>query len=383
MTSVGWPFTLTAVLLLGCLAAPGTAQDVGTARDGRLGSLLDSVRASFDLPALAAMSIHGDSVFEMAVAGVRAAGFPERVRTIDRWHLGSLTKAMTATLAAMLVERGVLSWTTSVHDVFPQLADSIRPEFRDVRLDELLSHTSGISNQDVRTPSWSRLRSDTVPLPLQRRRWAAEFLQLRPSGERGTYQYANGNYVVAGAMMEAVTGRAWEDLMRDDLFQLVGMIESGFGPPGSHETRDAPWGHWRVQQEWRSVAPGPFADNPAAMGPAGTVHATLSDFAQFVMEHLAGANGIDGIVSAESFHKLHAVVSGNYALGWIVVERDWARGPALTHSGSNAMWYATVWIAPARNLAFVSVTNAGTDAAARATDRAIGVLLQRVQAAGQ
>jgi CubicO group peptidase (beta-lactamase class C family) len=188
--------------------------------------------------------------------------------------------------------------------------------------------------------------------------------------------------VVAGAMMEAATGRAWEDLIRDDLFQQVGMIESGFGPPASADTRDAPWGHRRAQQGYQPIVPGPLADNPAAMGPAGTVHASLSDYAQFVMEHLAGANGIDGIVSAESFRKLHTVVSGNYALGWVVVGRDWARGPALTHSGSNTMWYATVWLAPARNLAFVSVTNAGTDAAARATDQVIGVLLQRVQAVG-
>jgi CubicO group peptidase (beta-lactamase class C family) len=127
-------------LLVVCLVAPTAAQHLGTARDGQLNGLLDSLRAAYALPALAAMSIHGDSVLEMAAAGVRATGFPERVRTIDRWHLGSLTKAMTATLAAMLVERGVLSWTTSVQDVFPQLVDSIRPGFRDVQIDELLSH---------------------------------------------------------------------------------------------------------------------------------------------------------------------------------------------------------------------------------------------------
>jgi CubicO group peptidase (beta-lactamase class C family) len=381
MTIAPKHLTLTALVVV-CLTGSSVAQDVGTARDGHLRALLDSLRTSYALPALAAVSIHGDSVLEMAATGVRAVGFPERVRTTDRWHLGSLTKAMTATLAAMLVERGSLSWTTTVQDVFPQIVDSIRPEFTDVRLDELLSHTSGISGQDFRTPSWLYLRSDTLSLSRQRRRWAVEFLQLPPSVARGTYGYANGNYVVAGAMMETVTGRGWEDLMRDELYPLVGMIESGFGPPGSGETRVAPWGHRRAGQELRPVAPGPFADNPAAMGPAGTVHSTLSDYAGFLIEHLAGANGIDGIVSARSFRKLHAAVSGNHALGWIVVDREWARGPALTHSGSNTMWFATTWMAPGRNLALFAVTNAGTNDAAVAVDRAIGVLLGRILAIG-
>ena len=65
---------------------------------------------------------------------------------------------------------------------------------------------------------------------------------------------------------------------------------------------------------------------------------------------------------------------GHCASGWLVGEFTWAGGTVLTHAGSNTMWYATVWIAPGKNLILAVVTNRGDDVAQGAGERAITVL---------
>ena len=104
------------------------------------------------------------------------------------------------------------------------------------------------------------------------------------------------------------------------------------------------------------------ADNPDAIAPAGKVHCTLADWAQFLAAHLDPALAETTLgLSAKTLAELHQPVDGaKHAAGWIVVRRGWAGGDglALTHSGSNTMNYCTVWLAPARRLAVLAVCNA-------------------------
>ena len=83
--------------------------------------------------------------------GTRRAGVNIPVTINDRFHLGSDTKAMTSLLAAMLVEEGKLRWNTTLAEVFPELAEKMDAGFRNVTLEQLLSHTSGIpsDNEDI------------------------------------------------------------------------------------------------------------------------------------------------------------------------------------------------------------------------------------------
>src|SRR2546429_9591516 len=86
------------------------------------------------------------------------------------------------------------------------------------------------------------------------------------------------------------------------------------------------------------VPPGPGADNPLAISPAGAVHCSLGDLAKYAAFHMAGERGKSQLLKAESFKKLHTVVADNddYALGWMVLKRAWANGRALMHNGSRS-----------------------------------------------
>ena len=366
---------------LSVLVSCGGGGDGGTnSEQGRtLQQELETIRARHDLPALTAMLVEGNRIVESGAVGIRAVGYPEAVTQGDQWHIGSLTKSMTATLAARLVEKGFIGWDTTVATVYPGLVGTMQAAYEDVRLDELLNHTSGLS-EDIATPIYGTLWTSADPLTVQRENWAAELLLVAPAVARGNYLYTNAGYIVAGAMLEKVTGMPWETLMQQEVFTPLGMTSTGFGAPGTAGLRDQPWGHMAQGGGWVPLDPGqPNADNPAALGPAGTVHTTLSDYLKYAVAHLEGANGTSTYLTTATFTKLHTPTLGtDYALGWGVVNRAWAGGDALTHAGSNTLWYAVVWLAPARDLAIFAVTNAaGATAGADATDEAAALLLDR------
>jgi CubicO group peptidase (beta-lactamase class C family) len=214
----------------------------------------------------------------------------------------------------------------------------------------------------------------------QRRAFVELVLAQKPTVAPGTkHQYSNNGYTIAGAMCERVTGQAWEDLMREQLFAPLEMTTAGFGPPGTADKVDQPWGHLVRGATWNPVPPGRAADNPAVIGPAGTVHCSLADWAKYAAFHLRGARGEERMLPADAFETLQTPLPDDdkaYGYGWLVTERDWAGGKALTHAGSNTMWFAVVWIAPKRNAAYLAATNFGQDTAFTACDAAIGKLIE-------
>ena len=161
--------------------------------------------------------------------------------------------------------------------------------------------------------------------------------------------------------------------MRRRLFGPLEMASAGFGSPGRPGTVEQPWGHHAAGGQVEPTQ----RDNAPAMGPAGTVHCSIPDWARFAALHLAAARGKPRLLKAATFRALHTPPAGaDYAGGWIVCQRTWAGGRALTHSGSNTSWYATVWLAPAVNLAFLAATNQGDKVAEKATDEAIVALIR-------
>jgi CubicO group peptidase (beta-lactamase class C family) len=148
------------IILLGCASkakwVPNLPEDIGAAGDGKLGYVLEYIRDSYYLPSLRAMVIVSGQIAEAEAIGFRKLGAEVQVTRQDRWHLGSNGKAITARLAAIFVERGDLSWNTRIGDILLELVGKIRPEYVDVPLSELLSHTDGLPSYGSmkRVSSW-------------------------------------------------------------------------------------------------------------------------------------------------------------------------------------------------------------------------------------
>lgn len=308
----------------------------------RLQSTVESHVRTYDLPSQAAAVLRGDSV-EVAASGTLHRDSDLAVTRDSKYHLGSCTKMMTATMLARLVEKGKLNWSTTVSQVFPE-AD-IHPDLKSVTLEMLLTHRAGV------IPNINSLDFDYVKRAfehqLPRQELALVALQ-RPGrhtpGE--VFEYSNIGYTIAGAMAESVTGQSWEELMRGELFAPLAMDSAGFGPAGE----DQPWGHDAqgkpVNPDWNSFweeeQPAP-PDNPPVIGPAGTVHCNLEDWAKFIR---AQGSRDDSFLSKASWEYLQTPRRGeNYTPGgWLTGANDHFKTEPgdLYHNGSNTMFYSFV-----------------------------------------
>lgn len=349
--------------------------DAETTRDDELAALLEPIRKEQEVPALAAAVVLGGKTIAAAAVGVRKHGEVTPVTHGDQFHLGSCTKAMTATLAGMLIDEGKLAWDSTLGSVFPDLATAMHPSVRDVTLDQCLAHRAGFTGLNRPRELQEASRAGTTERE-RRRKYLAMVLPAKPEYEPGSkFEYSNRGYVVIGAMLEQVSDSGWEELIAKRLFEPLGMTTAGFGPMGTPGKLDQPRQHRLDNGKPLPVEPLPFADNPPLIAPAGRVHCSIGDWAKYVQLHLAGEQdrvvpGAPRLVKPETIRRLHAPqFGGNYAGGWGVVDREWGGGKVLTHAGSNTMNYSVAWLAPRKNFAVLVATNMAGERATRACDQ--------------
>jgi len=358
-----------AVLML--VAAPGVA-----VAQTSLTLTLQPYLAKYELPALAAAVVKNGKIVASGVVGTRKAGASIPVTLSDRFHLGSDTKAMTALLGGMLVEEARLRWNSTLTEVFPELADTMTPGLRRVTLEQLLSHTSGIpADNDAFAAVLGKSSGQDGNLDELRywvlQQWSTQPLDAEPGAR---FAYSNIGYTIAGAMMERVAGKTWEEMITERIFVPLGLKTAGLGPQATLGRIDAPLGHALVNGRLKAFLAGPDGDNPPIIGPAGLAHMSVLDFARW-----AGWNAGEGrrgpkLVQPETLKKLHTPVvsmperkdGGKYALGWAQVNVEWAPESLIHHAGSNQKNLAHIWVAPKRDLAMVLVTNVATPGASDA-----------------
>ena len=341
--------------------------------DTNVTQLLKPVRQKFNMPAMAAAVVTSDGIKFAGAVGVRKRGTEIPVALDDLWHLGSDGKIMTSTLIARLVERGQLRWDTTLAEVFPDLAPQMHPDFRRVTLLELLSHHAGLpANLDLREYSGD-------DAPQLRLRAVRQELAKKPESVPGKkYFYSNLDYIIAAAAVEKTTGRTWEKVIAEEVFDPLQMHSAGFGGTGTPGKTDQPWPH--TEDGVPTAANGPEMDNPPVMGPAGRIHLTIQDWGKFVQDQLRGARGEAALLKPESYQTLQTQpFGGEYALGWIVADRGWGGGKVLNHGGDNTMNFANVWVAPKKDFAILVCINQGGDKAFEASDAAVVALMQLVQ----
>lgn len=350
-------------------------------------ALLEPIRAQRNVPALVAAAIRSNVVVAAGATGLRKRGVTDAPVTLgDRFHLGSCTKSMTATLAAILVQEGLIRWDATVAEAFPDLDPILHPDWRGVTLELLLRNRGGapdgtwMGSASASGNLWAKVWTNHVPARSQRQYLVQEVTRRAPQAAPGTqYIYSNAGFAIAGHMLERAAGIPWEELITARLFQPLGLASAGFGPPATPRIVNEPWGH-----QWNNgpvaVEPGSGADNPPAIGPAGTVHMTVLDFARYAAAHVRGVReGLPFLAKAgwEKLHNNEQFPADNYAMGWGVAQRAWGGGRVLTHNGSNNQWFAVMWIAPNKDFAVVAITNTAGSAGSGATDDAVGALIQR------
>lgn len=317
-----------------CLLALGAASPAARAdgEDGELDllELARETRAAAGSPAIGLVVWKPGAEPQIVVDGRRSVDSEEPVTADDPWHFGSITKSMTATLVARLVERGAVGWDDTVEEWLGPIVPEMRAEYGPATFRHLLSHRAGLQ---ANIPVWNFGAFGQHPDDgiAERLRWIRIALAQEPIGPlEESFLYSNDGYVVAGAMLEEATGKTFEELLRQEVFEPLGIEGAGFGAPPE---ASAPRGHV-LAEDGSGRRPVPDdADNPAPIGPAGRVHMPLAGIARYLAAH---ATRDPEFLGADSWATLQEPpFGGNYALGWIVMDES-----TRWHNGSNTMWYA-------------------------------------------
>lgn len=354
---------LTALTLLAAPAAAAPPPDL----DARV----DRTLAMFGVPGAAVAIVEPGQVTARGY-GLRKLGEPARVDAHTIFPIGSNTKAFTAAALAILVDEGRLHWEDRVEDRLPgfRLYDAYASHELTVR--DLLTHRSGLGKGEgdlLVFPETTYTRSEIV----ERLRY------LKPKTSfRERFAYDNVLYIVAGALVEHVSGQRWEDFVRARIFAPLGMTDT---QPNFARiaTSNRGWPHARVTGRVRGLGPVtalpavPAIDNVA---PAGAINASAADLTRWLALQLHAGTLPGGprlwspARTAEMWepHVIEPMPAPApefadtrpnlraYALGWTITDYHGER--VITHDGGVYGGISKVVLLPDRGVAFAVVTNA-------------------------
>ena len=291
----------------------------------------------------------------------------------DVWLIGSTSKPMTIAMIARLVERGVLSWETPLAKMLPDLADTMRAEYRSVTLVQLLSHQSGMPENIVDLKFLDKFFADTRPLPAQRLAFITEALKDAPVGAPGAkFSYCNTGYLIAAVIAERATKASFEDLMRREVFAPLKMTSADFGPTRNGQIR----GH-RDGKPVTAAMTNSDDGVPMVYTAAGNMHMSLGDWALFCLDQLAGNRGAGKLLTPAGYRLMQTAQPGSpVGVDWGVQDGiAGRRGPVLVHGGSDGNWLAWAVLFPATDTGVLVVANAAADMGAdKALQSALGAL---------
>ena len=359
----------TASLLL-ALSVPLTAgiasaQKV-SAPPPNLDAYVQEVLRSFEVPGIALTIVKDGQVVVAKGYGVKQLGKAEAVDPNTLFGIASNTKAFTGTALGMLVEEGKIGWDKPVVDYLPwfRLSDPFVTNQLTVR--DLLVHRSGLglgagdllwwppSNYD-RKEIARRLRD--IPL-------ATSF--------RSAYAYDNVLYLIAGELIETVSGMSWEDFVEQRILRRIGMQNAAVRHSAALRGGNVSSTHARVEGEVRVIQP--FGSDNT--NPAGGIMAGAADMAKWLMVQLDSgriAGGSERLFSARTARELWTLVTPipfgdpppelapqrrnfyGYSLGFFVT--DYRARKMLIHSGGLPGYISRLAMIPDLKLGVSILTN--------------------------
>ncbi|MGH7718384.1 MAG: serine hydrolase [Gemmatimonadaceae bacterium] len=354
---------LLVIALLAFPVAPGSVQSQGNGRaPGELGRYVERAMRDWGVPGVAVAVVKNDSVVYANGFGVRELGKQERVTPRTLFAVGSTSKAFTAAALAMLVDEGKLRWDDPVSRHLPsfQLYDPYVT--RELTVRDLLSHRSGLPGADRLWYGTGNERDEVV------RR--IRFLKPNRSFRSG-FGYQNVMFLAAGQVVQAVSGRSWDDFVKDRIFVPLGMSATNTTTLALRGRSDVATPHQRIEGSVRPIA----WRNIDNVAPAGSINSNVLEMAQWLRLQL-GRGSYRGTklltpgvvremhtpqtiipISEEMERLVPETHFQAYGLGWLL--RDYRGRKIAAHSGGIDGMRADVALVPEEQLGVVVLSNIG------------------------
>lgn len=303
------------------------------------------------VPGASLAVLHNGEIAEMA-AGVLNVETGITATTDSVFQLGSISKVLTSTLVMQLVAAGEVRLDDPVVSILPELRLADADQASLVTLEHLLTHTSGIEGDHFEDTG----RGDDA---LERYVESCETLGfVHPVG--ATMSYCNTGLVIAGRIVERLTGQTWDAALRERLLEPLGLRRTVTLPEEALRFRTA-YGHIeggngapRLTREW---------SYGRSMGPAGLVCASAADTVAFARMHLDAGAGLlpAGSVTAMQEARVELpdpwTLGSHWGLGWILF--DWDGRRIFGHDGATFGQAAFLRVVPDAGVAVALLTNGG------------------------
>jgi CubicO group peptidase (beta-lactamase class C family) len=320
-------------------------------------SKLEAAIAEHKVPG-ATLGILKDGEVTVYAAGVANKNTGVEVTDDTLFQIGSISKVWTASIVMMLVDEGVLDLDAPVVSYLPELKLADPDVTARVTLRDLLSHRSGIGGDHILETGRG---DDTLE------RYVETCSELGQDHDLGaTMSYCNTGYSVAGRVIEKVTGKVWDQVLRERIIQPLGLTHTNTLPEEAILWRAAV-GHIQYpgEKEFRTA---PMWVLPRSAGPAGLINSTAEDLLAFAKLHLDEGRAADGtqllsVSSVKQMQEAQIDVPDRYTLGdrwgvgWILFE--WDGHPLYGHDGSTIGQRAYLRVVPEAGLAVCLLTNGG------------------------
>jgi D-alanyl-D-alanine carboxypeptidase len=346
--------------LSGCGSADGDSSPLLANKQASLDKLLTEFMAKTGVPG-AAVSLMNTRNSIQQVAGVRVLGKSAKIVGDDSLHLGSNAKSMLAMLAMRSVELNELKLETPIYTLVPSLKSTGKTAYGNVTLENLLSCRAGIETL-LDVPSVEEVLPVFSGSAVEQRKQALVFLTNRePLAVPGTsFIYSNGSYACAAAVLEAVTGKSYEQLLVDRVFVPLGLKGIVGWPAESNAA--APFGHYFFDGVFEPINPkDPRSTFRPAITPAGNVSMSIFEYTRYLTAHLAALSGKTPVgLSKASYERLHKAIPGNdfgYALGWATDGKDSKGSQVDWHYGSTDIFGCYALLQPSKNRAVAVMVN--------------------------
>ncbi len=361
---------LTLAVLL-ALSSEAAAQAKASAPPADLDSYVAQVMAAFQVPGIGLAIVKDGQVVLAKGYGVRRLGDPGPVDAHTLFGIASNTKVFTATALGLLVEEGKLEWDAPVIRYLPWFRMSDPYVTSEMTIRDLLVHRSGLGLGAGDLLWW--------PTSNYERKEIVRRLQYLPlaTSFRSAYAYDNVLYGVAGEVIEAVSGKPWEDFVGTRILAKVGMTESSVRHSAAGNGGNVASPHAPIEGKVRPVAPF-TSDN---VNPAGGINASATDMAKWVIVQLDSGRVADGsrLFAPRLTRQIQSIVTpipiGNpppglaparsnfrgYGLGEDI--EDYRGRKLVSHTGGLPGFVSQVSMIPDLRLGVVVLTNQESEAA--------------------
>ncbi|MCB0283802.1 MAG: beta-lactamase family protein [Calditrichaeota bacterium] len=352
-------------LLLVWLNISAFSQDINPAK---IVQAVDSIRIQFHIPGLAFGVSNCDSTLVTGALGIRKINSNDSVTINDKFHIASLGKGLFAFITGKLVDEGKLSWDTRFFDMFPEMKDSSRQEYLDLKLSDLLSMRTrlrSLNNWDVKqiidgyNAKYSNDRFSYY-------KFARYALALEPvKYESGQfYNYTSMGYVLACLMIEKASRFSYSQLlnkMNNDLgleFFIGWPLDYNENQPSGHLIpAESGWGESKQLEVLNGDRFTDWGEDFLFYNiPSGHHSISALSYLKYLQLNLRGLTGQDNYLKSSTYDFIFNGAK-EYSMGW---GNDIVNGNNYySHNGSAGNYFANAIIIKEPQIAIAVMANAG------------------------